>query len=473
MSAPLKAALCLTLLALGAALPASVRAQQGAATADMAATPAPQVTLAQMQGAAARAIRIGRPDLALRLAQALLARDPRDPFANYILAQALLRSGAASEARAPARLAYRLARTDIQRHEAARIAALVAAAEDRYLPAQVWMRRAIQSAPTPAMKARAVSEFRSARRAARLQLRFGLSVAPSSNVNGGASEEFNVVDGFPFVGLLSPDAQALSGTEAEATLRLRYRLGGDAEARTELHSALQVRRVRLSDEAREKAPMASGSDYGATYWETGLSHSRQIGTAGTTVTAGLFAGRAWFGGDVGYDFARADLGLVQRLGPSLALSLGHSRQDQRSADGAAYDILTTGWRAGLIWQIRDLDRLTLTLSTQDAQSDNTQSDSTRREISLRYALGRPVGPVQMAFGIAASDRHFPDYRVVFPVPGGRSDQRLSADLDLTLHRIDYAGFVPTIRLSAERTTSNVSRFETEDLSISLGFRSAF
>ena len=73
-----------------------------------------------------------------------------------------------------------------------------------------------------------------------------------------------------------------------------------------------------------------------------------------------------------------------------------------------------------------------------------------------------------------SETTYPDYRILFwSVPGGREDTRSSAEVNVSFDRLGYMGFTPTLKLSSERTLSNVSRFETDELSVSLGLRTAF
>lgn len=429
--------------------------------------------LSQMRVAAARAVQAGQFDLALSIARAMLVAAPQDSYSHFIIAQAFLRNGQPAEARPAARLSYKLADTPVQKHEAARVAAMTAAEQERYFPAQIWMRRALQYAPDDRVKQRAIAEFRGVRRAARLGLDFGFSITPSSNVNGGSAEELNVVDGFPFVGVLSPDAQALSGTVLQTDLRLDYRLHRDAVSQTSLRGTAQVKRVELSAAARDKAPTARSDNYNATLTEFGLSHTRRLAKDGPVLRAGLFTGRAWFGGEIGYDYGRAELSTVVPLTARTALSLGHLVQEQWNDTGPYSDIRTTGWNSGLSHRLGNRDRMSLVYSDTSVAADNAQLTREVREVRLRYQRARPVGPMKVSVGLGASQALYPDYRVIFPVPGGRKDTTYTADLDLTLHTLDYAGFVPTLRVSAERGTSNVSRFDTEEVSISVGFASAF
>ena len=71
------------------------------------------------------------------------------------------------------------------------------------------------------------------------------------------------------------------------------------------------------------------------------------------------------------------------------------------------------------------------------------------------------------------EQHFRDYVFVQVVPGGREDLRVFASVNAFFPDYSYAGFAPVVTLSASRTDSNVSRFDTNDLSLSFTFRSTF
>lgn len=78
----------------------------------------------------------------------------------------------------------------------------------------------------------------------------------------------------------------------------------------------------------------------------------------------------------------------------------------------------------------------------------------------------------MSIGGSLGDYY--DYQVgPFIVPGGREDRTLFGSADFIFEQLDYAGFVPSLKIQAQKTRSNVSRFETNEMSVSLGFVSRF
>ena len=95
-----------------------------------------------------RALSADRHDIAGKLALGLLRADPEDPFGHMVMSTVLMRAGNLEEARRAAKLAYRHADTRRRRHEAARVVAATEARDERFVLGQLWMRRALQAAPT-------------------------------------------------------------------------------------------------------------------------------------------------------------------------------------------------------------------------------------------------------------------------------------------------------------------------------------
>ncbi|WP_226627260.1 hypothetical protein [Alloyangia pacifica] len=427
----------------------------------------------QMRIAALRAVQTGHYALAVELGGLLLRADPADPYGHFVIAQAELRRGNPAEARKAARQTLRYAKTDVQKHEAARVMAAAHALDGRYFLSQLWMRRAMMDVPSEALEQRAGREYRALRSLSRLSLSLDLSVAPSSNVNGGASEEISTVDGLPLVGILSPSAQALSGVSARGALSLGYALQRGPTSETRLRGYGTLRRVWLSDESRDKAPDVENSDFGASSLEIGLQHRRQLGEEGPLVSGSATLGRAWQGGERSYDYRRAALSFVQPLGALTALTGGLSWQHQQDAENDFDDVDTLGYQLGVIHDFGARGAVSAMLVGGAADSDNGQITRDTLGLRLGYEPGAPLGPVRLSFGLSAFEHRYPDYRVLFPVPGGREDEVWRAEMQLRFDKLDYAGFVPVLDLSAERSESNVSRFETETFALSLGFKSRF
>ncbi|WP_323766710.1 hypothetical protein [Marinovum sp.] len=446
------------------------------ATAQTQSGPSDPIALSQTEVRALilRALDAGRQDLAGGLALELLRRDPQNAFAHMVMSTVLMQAGNLDEARRAAKLAYRHADSPRQRHEAARVVAATEARDARFVMGQLWMRRALQAAPSASTRDRAIHEYRALRSAARLRFQLSGQIVPSSNVNNGAADRINVIDGIPVVGILPATTQALSGTIAEVGGSFSYRLHEGEGFETRLTGTGQVRRVALSDEARRKAPLAEDADYGSTYGALGLSHRRALGPGRGLATATISFGQVWNGGERSYDVASGGLSYGFDLGPELRLTAGANYQVRHEDAAGLPDVETTGVSLGAIHTLASQDRLALTVGTTWAQSDNGQARSTARSARLSYQRAKPIGPVSLSASLSVTETTYHDYRILFwTVPGGREDTRSSAEVSFGFDGLGYMGFTPTLTVTSERTLSNVSRFETEELSVSLGLRSAF
>ena len=468
-------ALALTLCGEGLCAAPSTATATAAPVSSEAASALSGMTLsaAQMRIAALRAVQTGHYAVAAELGGLLLRADPSDPYGHFVIAHAELRRGNTTAARKAARQTLRYARTDVQKHEAARVMAAAYAQDESYFLSQLWMRRAMMVVLNEAFEQRAGREYKALRTLSRLSLSLELSAAPSSNVNGGASEEISTVDGLPLVGILSPSAQALSGFSARGALSLGYAVQRGPTSETTLRGYGTLRRVWLSDEARDKAPSVENSDFGASSMEIGLQHRRRLGDKGPVVSGSATLGRAWQGGRYSYDYRRAAFSLVQPLGLVTALTAGLSWQHQQDADTAYNDVDTVGYQLGVIHDLGTPGAVSAMLIGGTAESQNGQITRDTGGLRLGYEPGATLGPLRLSFAVSAFEHRYPEYRVLFPVPGGRADEVWRAEMQVTFEKLDYAGFVPVLDLSAERSESNVSRFETETLALSLGFKSRF
>ncbi|WP_371059940.1 hypothetical protein [Rhodosalinus sp. 5P4] len=435
---------------------------------------AAELSIPLARGLAEAAVRAGDVALATQMARALLDADPEDDFAHYVLAHAARAEDRPRAARRAAVRAFRYARSDGRRFEAAQMAARGALDARQFTVAQYWLRRATDAAPTDQARDVATRDFRAVRRMNPFNFQLRFSVSPSSNVNNGAEDALNVIDGVPVVGLLSPDALALSGVETTVDLRTRFRLHETARQRTELTGRAYLRRVALSDEAKRKAPMASNGDYALNVLEAGLRHDMALGPAAGMLRLSGALGDMAYAGDPYLDFARLTLAHVKPVADRGRLHYGlglEARRYDRAADRPERIAdLFMGYRHALA----SGDSLDFGVSLRANDVDSTTLLSRGITARLGYDFGRAFGPVTLSAAIAASYTDYPDYRVAtIRVPGGRQDESLAATFDIAFQDIQHAGFLPVVSLKAERTLSNVSRFETDSVSVSFGIRSAF
>lgn len=461
------AALALGLL-IGAGPPAGAETVRATAAEVAARLPAAEVVRA------AKVALLGGDAAAARaLAAALTARHPdhREALVVLSLAEAALGNGpAAFDA---GRRAHALSDTPQERFEAARAAARGAYVAGQYARSQFWLRRAAVSADSPADTARTARDFRLARSKQALVARFNFGFSRSDNLNGGASGGLLTVDGVPFVGFLSGDAQALSGQYAWTSLTGAWRLAESGRQRTELTFRLYTRNVFLSDEARAQAPLAENGDFALTAAAVGLGR-RQLLRDGLELSGAVELGQQTFGGEVTHRHLGAQLGLTRRVSATGAVTLEAGLE--RRALGESGDRMET--QAELVFgysgAVRRAGRLRLQLRVARTESDVSNNQNTALEARAGFDLARPLGPVRISVDLGAGRSDFPLYSMgLFPVPDGRQDTRLFGAIDFVPTKIQWAGFSPVLTITASRTQSNVSRFDSGEVAFTLGVRSAF
>ena len=286
----------------------------------------------QMRQVGFVALTSDQPGKALEISAALLRRDPQDVSALILKSRALRDLGHYTDARATAAQAWAGARTEAQRYGAALAMAQALASEGARTRAQFWLRRAVQASPTPLARQIAERDFDYVRARNPLSFSLQVSLAPSSNINGGSSNTATELLGLPF--LLSGDARALSGTEATLGLTLRWRLPVTPTAQTEYRLSVLDRHYWLSSEARRQAPEATGGDYDYAAVELGWSRRITPQTGPLNYSLGAALGRNWYGHSPLSVYLRAEAAVDGPLTPRTAWQL-QAYSEQQWRDDAA------------------------------------------------------------------------------------------------------------------------------------------
>lgn len=444
------------------------------ATAAIAQEDVDALSQNQAREALVYALKSNQIDAAYRLASGLLQQDPSDPSAHY--AMGLIYSGAGDPraARKSGRSAYRFARTDLQTYSAASLNAQLAFREKRFTQAQYWLRKAHTAAPSDVQKHRVVRNFKQVRSQNPFRFHITGSLAPSSNVNNGSMSKYMIIDGVPAIGVNIGDALALSGIEAMVNARLSYRLRTSSTSETRMVGRFFSRQVALSSEAKDIAPNAKGSDYSFSLLEAGLRHAFRIQPKGPIWNLGVIAGTAQYGGSTLHDLLRAEAGVAWTQNKSSGLSLTATNEWRRPEAAPQtrdiYSSLSATYSHKLSWG----DQLSTSISLHQTDDATPIFDSHGAVAALRYTFTQPKGPVRIAAALKAGMSAYPNYRVgIIPVPGGRQDISVASELEFTFHKMHYAGFAPTMTVRALTTSSNVSRFDTREYSVSIGIQSAF
>ncbi len=451
---------------------ALMAALSGAARADESQT----LTLPQARAMAIRALEIGQPALTLQLADGLKQANPTDPFTYYLIAHARAQQRQPTRARRAAARAYRFSRADRDRFEAAQLAARLAMAESRPTLTQIWLRRSAIYAPDDAAERVVARDYRRVRASNPWALNLRTELRPSSNVNNGSDAALQIIDGVPVIGILSGSARALSGVIMSTDVATTYRLRADATSATSIGGRLYFQRVALSNAAHALAPGARNSDFATTYGEMSLRHGFAAGPAGKGGTArvDLAAGGAWSGGNSNYEFARLSGERRWRLAKGRLLSLNALAEGRFDARYPTDDARIFGIGAKLLQTLPNQDRLTFSAAWRDSNARHFNGTFSAASLRTSYAFANPVGPVRLSAGLTLGYADYPVFQSgLFMVPGGRQDRSVYGDLNILFDRIDYAGFAPVLRLRVGRKSSNDSRYDTRELSVSLGIESKF
>ena len=422
----------------------------------------------------------GQPAAARAISLTLVRLEPENPETWMQLAQAERALGQTEASRAAARNARRFAKTDLQLYNAAILLADSFIQEKRFTRAQVWLRRARQAAPNAALKARVAQDYKRVDRVNPLRYNFDFSLAPSSNINNGSREDTAIFffAGIPLEGSLSLDAQALSGYEARVAAVAYDKNLGKGRSYT-LSARTDIRRYRFSSETKDDIDDARDagttedlpdvSDYAYDYFSVGGTYRFPI-TKMYRGESTLTFGRLWYGGD---PLAR-DASLMGSLvwSPTTREArrayLRTTRRERSDTDTRS----STTWELGYIavFAPESGSRWVVSTSFSDTNAQSPTEAHQRAALNVSYTFAQPLWGTQVTTSLGVSVRRDDE-------PSFDRDPRVDRGTNLGatffLRDQEIYGFAPTISLTAERTDSNLSRYQTEEIGISFGLRSVF
>ena len=439
------------------------------------------LTLDQARMIGVQALESGDAVLALEIGKGLLQAEPESFFAHMLLAQAYRQTSDTTQARRAAAAAYRHADTSDEKFAASQLAARLSVEEGRFTQAQFWLRRSILHTPGPEFQPQVEDDFRRVRAMDPLRFRFNFSIAPSSNVNNGSDSAYALIDGVPVIGLLDGLSQALSGVTASADLSLSYRLLQLQTSETSALARAFTSRVWLDSSSFELAnsgrgPNVSNSDFSFALVEAGLRHAVRLdGPTGPGFLSGeIAAGKTWYGEDPYQNFIRIGLSHSVLISEVMRLTYGGGLEKRRFDRGNNLPVETASLQAALAHSFANDDRLTFGLSWRESESGSRNANSVSKSVYARYEMAEPVGPARLSLTLGTQQTTYPDYAVGFIfVPGGRQDETVFGSIGMVFDGVDYAGFAPSLTLRAQKTRSNVSRFEASEVSVSFGIQSRF
>ena len=444
------------------------------ATAQTALRTNVSLSIPQARQLAVNALRNNRPRLALQIADGLLQRDPKDSFAHFIIANAAQQLGEPRDGRRAAARAFRLSTTPQDKFTSAQLAARLSYEEQRLTLAQLWLRRSVNYAQNPQQRRQLAMDFQRLRAENPWNTQLRFSIMPSSNVNGGSDSALSIIDGVPFVGIISRDARALSGTAMVADLSTSYRFTTGAKHSAYLTSRLYSRQISLSADAKDNAPNARNRDFSATTLELGLKYVVRAGEHGGLSTIRFNFGKNWYGGDPKSTFAR--LGLEHSYQTSTRTRLTFSGSYERQDYASTWQAPTATFRlqGSMRHQLEKGGAIRFGVIANNTTSTSVNSTSNSVTAYLSYEMGKPIGPAKISFSAGTTYYDFPSFNFgLISVPGGRQDTSIFASITFAFNKLDYAGFTPTVTLRAQKNRSNISNLDTTQLSATIGIQSSF
>lgn len=435
------------------------------------------VTLDQANALARQAFLKNDNVTANKLSYGVLQQRPDDPNALVIAAATYPALGQPKRGREAAKRAFRLTKDPVLKYEAAYFAASAATIEKRYTASKIWLRRAYQLAPDDASKARVGQLFKGVARRSPLTVHLDFNISPSSNINNGSSRTSSGDNPFGgSEGTLSADAQALSGLQYRAAASFQYKLNESQTKRTTLNFGADARYYTLSSSS--KADLAAdpnssdvrASDYNYESVYAGINHLTVLNKK-TTLSYGFNLGQSWYGGSSLSRSIGASLRGTYSINPTRLIRYGISAQRQFRLDSKLKSSNSVTLNTGLIQQFKGAGQLRVGAFVRDTTSDSTQIDNTAVGLNLSYRFEKPVfAKTQMEMSLALQTSR---YEPSFLDSNGRKDDRVTASSTLIFSDVNYYGFSPTATITASRTNSTVTRYQTESLGINVGLRSSF
>jgi hypothetical protein len=422
------------------------------------------------------AFQAGEFAIANHIAKALLLVDPKDPLVLLILAATEPKLGNADAGLSAGRLAWSEAKRrdapDGLRWEIARNTAKAAYEADRLGLAQWWLRRSLDVAPDDQSKARSVADLRDVQAQNRLHWKFGLTIGPTDNLNGGASDPVFRIDD-TVIGTLGEGSEAVGGMRARLTFGAKYALAPQAGGQTVLGVSGGVLLNRIDPDDAMRAGDLQSSDLNETTLAFSLRRDMPEALAGLPLSLELRVSGTWGGGDwIGPTLgATAVFPLQQGETTSLWLALDAER---RWTEGVAdpQDVLRlTGF--GEVAVLGD-QRLSYALTAERALSERRNGSYEAISLSVGYDPGWQLGPADIDLSLQLARRHYETFSLGFArVTQGRTDSSWGLGLDLSMPEWDVMGFAPVVSIDIGRTSSNVSRYETETRGVTFGFEQVF
>ena len=414
---------------------------------------------------ARRAFQQGDLVLADALSSALLRRDPNDAEALLVRSFLLRRAGRLDEALDAASKSHKHAKIPALRFDAAMLAADILAREEKFTRAQIWLRRADQTAPDEPRREFAAKSHRQLSLRNPLKVQLSFAVRPSDNINGGTNPDEQVDTGFlPLSG-----QEPLEGIEASLGFALSYRLSENQKQRTSAILQFYGRKVFISDTELAKIFNGRESNYDYASLFAGIQHSRLI-FEDLGVSSFLFrVGSSYYERDIFTNAFEFNISQEIKLAENSALSFGIGRKSETRIEADIASSVTHTLSASYLHRLQSGNSYQIGIKANDIDSESGGVNGQQLEASVRYRWADPIWGLRPDVSLRGRFRDYPDFQIL----GRRMDRSLYATLGVTLDDFKFYGFQPRIEMSFAKTKSNIVIFDSEAAGIGFNFVSRF
>ncbi|AML49972.1 surface lipoprotein assembly modifier [Falsihalocynthiibacter arcticus] len=430
----------------------------------------------EARSAAAHYLAGGQPVAARQIANGLLIRDPQDLNALLILSVAERNLGNFKAASKAGKKAWSVAVTDSQKYNAALVVAQALASDGSHTFAQIWLRRAAQTAPSEAEKNIAIRDLQYVRSQNPWSMDFRFSLRPSSNINNGSNSDVVIIGGLPLI--ISGRNKPLSGMGLVVGGRVEYEKPLSKSKTLRFGGDIETRQYKLSEEAISIAPDAKGSDYAFSSFKLYAAYDFAAPSSMNAHSFEASVGRYRYGGEPLSNLIWLKYSLLHRQesGSILQFSLfteANSRLDDHARD--------TGRVLAVIQQRRATESggifsWNITASTTNLIGDpkfGRASDLANDAIGggISYTWAKPFFSATTSLSLQYDGQVFEKSR--YTQGEKRVDHLGVATLSMFFDDFEYYGFAPVLDFSYARKYSNAALFSADGFGLGLGFRSSF
>ncbi len=414
---------------------------------------------------AAQLLTAGHPRAAADITTVLIQRDPSDAPSLIVHAHALRTLQDYGAAQNAARRAWQAARTDPDKYAAARVMAQSLSADGKKTRAQIWLRRAVQVAPTNRTRAQAAREYQFVRKINPWSVNFSFGINPSDNVNNAPRDNTIVLGGLLFT---NPAAVPIAGFEVQSGVTFRYNFSEQQKSRNFVSLHWAETQVVFTDSAVPAGVEASDFSFRRIETQLGRDFTAGPGAANQTVSVSL--GRIWTGGSTLADEVRLRWTQVYKRTENRSFSWTGEVGYSDRKDNAIRSGITGALRGQWARPLASGDRISWSVGIGRTDTDSAAITHSSYSLGAQYTFGKPV---MGAIAQISLDNQIRRYDDALYGPDARSDVQTAISGSLLFVDFDTYGFAPKLTLEARQTKSNITRFETQNFGLNIGFQSLF